>query len=324
MNPMILLDPAMLPYLAALSLAVVLALLSGLSLGVHGSPVASHTHVPHGHLPHVHLPHVHLPHTHVGAGHDSHGQHDQGNWREGAGSPAEAGVLQKALGTGALGHVPLMLVLQALVFLWGLLGIASNLTLAGSGLPLAAFGWLTFAVATVGSLFLTRLLLIPLARFTPPPIETYVSEREDLIGRPAVLAYRIDAGRKGIAHVRDAQGNLHQVMVELAEPATVPAGTELLLVGFTPGSSTFSAMVSPLAAATAASNRGHQPGVGRENQTPVQERRSRAPIHPGRGERTLEDRIAALQEYGERDMKNDPTNPGTAAAEPAADPNTTV
>jgi hypothetical protein len=115
-----------------------------------------------------------------------------------------------------VGRVPLSVLLMALFFAWGFLGVATNVLVRGN----RWFGdepWLlSVPVALLGSVALARGLGRAFGACLPA-METYARGRAALAGRAGEAVLPIDQAF-GLAVVRDARGTSHQVSCR------VPAG----------------------------------------------------------------------------------------------------
>ncbi|WP_439814621.1 OB-fold-containig protein [Zavarzinia sp. CC-PAN008] len=170
-------------FAVALCLVAGLALLEALLLAIAGSSVATWLD---GFLP-----------DHLEVDHDVAGAHGGG------------GVLDWL----GVGHAPLLVVLIAMLTLFGLAGLglqAAALALGGAALPDWAAGLPALAVAAFGTRWLARRL----ARLLPS-VETSAQSVDGLVGARAVLTLgAATAGMPAQAKLRDAHGRTHYVLVE--------------------------------------------------------------------------------------------------------------
>lgn len=134
-----------------------------------------------------------------------------------------------ALSWLGVGRVPLSLIAIVLLLTWGASGFVTNALVR----PLV--GWhaarLSLPVAAVVSLFVTRAIVLFMARFVPLN-ETYALHRGQLVGCVGEALYGINESF-GMAMVRDDRGDLHQVTCRVgAGIDPVPKGTKVTLVAY--------------------------------------------------------------------------------------------
>jgi hypothetical protein len=143
---------------------------------------------------------------------------------------ASSGMLEQVLGWFAVGRVPFLVVVIALLTAFGLIG----LTLQGvlrqlTGYPLPAS--LAAIPAFVGASFTTRWLALQIARIIPKE-ETSAVSRDSFIGRIATVTLgSARSGEPTQGRLIDSHGQTHYVMVEPDRAADVLAeGERVLLV----------------------------------------------------------------------------------------------
>jgi hypothetical protein len=140
-------------------------------------------------------------------------------------------VLSQVLGWFAIGRVPFLVVIIALLTSFGLIGLLlqgmlNNLT--GFMLPAS----LAAIPAFVGASFTTRWLALRIARIIPNA-ETSAVSRDSFIGRVAMITLgSAKAGEPAQAKLTDTHGQTHYVMVEPDQISDVlTEGERILLVG---------------------------------------------------------------------------------------------
>jgi hypothetical protein len=116
-----------------------------------------------------------------------------------------------------VGRVPLSVLLMMLFFAWGFLGVSANALLLQAPRFADAPWQVSVPVALAGCALLGRAAAVFLARWLPTT-ETYARDRAALVGRAGQAILRIDQ-RFGMAAVRDARGNGHQVACRVADGA---------------------------------------------------------------------------------------------------------
>lgn len=120
----------------------------------------------------------------------------------------DVGAIAKAFSIVGVGKVPLSMILISLFFLWGFIGVASNTLFAEMMRP-EVFFWPSFALASVGSVFFTRLIARGLARIMPT-FESYAVSPRQLIGKTADVRYAI-TDCSGTATLYDEYKNFREV-----------------------------------------------------------------------------------------------------------------
>jgi hypothetical protein len=143
---------------------------------------------------------------------------------------SSSGVLDQVLGWFAVGQVPFLVVVIALLTSFGLLGLALQgfLTkLTGYALPASVAAIPAF----VGASFSTRWLALSIARLIPNA-ETSAVSRDSFIGRVATITLgSARSGEPTQAKLTDMHGQAHYVMVEPDHASDVLAeGEHVLLV----------------------------------------------------------------------------------------------
>ncbi len=143
---------------------------------------------------------------------------------------SSSGVLDQVLGWFAVGQVPFLVVVIALLTSFGLLGLALQgfLTkLTGYALPASVAAIPAF----VGASFSTRWLALSIARLIPNA-ETSAVSRDSFIGRVATITLgSARSGEPTQAKLTDTHGQAHYVMVEPDHASDVLAeGEHVLLV----------------------------------------------------------------------------------------------
>lgn len=141
------------------------------------------------------------------------------------------GVLAQVLGWFAVGRVPFLVVVIALLTSFGLIGLALQgvlKQLTGYMLPAS----LAAIPAFVGASFTTRWLALRIARVIPN-VETSAVSRDSFIGRVATITLgSAKAGEPAQAKLTDPHGQTHYVMVEPDRTSDVlTEGERILLVG---------------------------------------------------------------------------------------------
>jgi hypothetical protein len=141
---------------------------------------------------------------------------------------APLGALLRFFGVG---RVPLSVLLMVLFFAWGFLGVSANALLRDSPIGGAEPWQVSLPVALVGSALVGRGASGILARWLPTT-ETYAREKAALVGRPGEAVLRVDE-RFGLAAIRDARGNGHQVACRVYHGAPpIEKGRPLLVAGY--------------------------------------------------------------------------------------------
>lgn len=141
------------------------------------------------------------------------------------------GFLAQVLGWFAVGRVPFLVVIIALLTSFGLLGLALQTVLkqvTGFMLPAS----LAAIPAFVGASFSTRWLALRIARIIPNA-ETSAVSRDSFIGRVAMITLgSARTGEPAQAKLTDMHGQTHYVMVEPDRTSDVlTEGERILLVG---------------------------------------------------------------------------------------------
>lgn len=143
---------------------------------------------------------------------------------------ASSGMLEQVLGWFAVGRVPFLVVVIALLTAFGLIGLILQGVLRQlTGYPLPAS--LAAIPALVGASFATRWLTLQIARIIPKE-ETSAVSRDSFIGRIATVTLgSARSGEPTQGRLVDSHGQTHYVMVEPDRAADVLAeGERVLLV----------------------------------------------------------------------------------------------
>lgn len=143
---------------------------------------------------------------------------------------ASPGMLGQILGWFAVGRVPFLVIVIALLTSFGLIGLAIQAVLkqtSGFALPAG----LAAIPAFVGASFTTRWLALRIARIMPSAETTAVS-RDSFVGRVATITLgSARSGEPTQARITDTHGQAHYVMVEPDRETDVLAeGERVLLV----------------------------------------------------------------------------------------------
>jgi hypothetical protein len=143
---------------------------------------------------------------------------------------SSSGMLDQVLGWFAVGRVPFLVVVIALLTSFGLLGLTLQSVLrqvTGYALPAS----LAAIPALIGASFTTRWLALRIARIIPNA-ETSAVSRDSFIGRIATITLgSARSGEPTQARLADAHGQTHYVMVEPDRTSDVLAeGERVLLV----------------------------------------------------------------------------------------------
>ncbi|MCL6532125.1 MAG: YqiJ family protein [Armatimonadetes bacterium] len=146
------------------------------------------------------------------------------------------------VGTG----IPLTLLLPALMMAWGFAGLTVNHLLE----PLLKIPLLYFPISTVaavGAMILTGRFASFLARKLGIFDETPAPTRQDLIGCSGYAVFTITE-TEGVANIRSRTGDIHRIAcrVQPGHPP-IPAGTQLIVVGYNHDSGDFFVEAHPFA-----------------------------------------------------------------------------
>lgn len=142
-------------------------------------------------------------------GHSLHGEVGTIDSHSGETTAATAapGLFMSTMGFFNIGKVPLSLVAESLLLLFGLIGILLNRLVAEQLGAYEAYHFIAvFAAAAVASVTLVKAFSELMARYFPMS-ESYVASYKALLGRPAVVVSTTIDGAGGRAKVRDAYGN---------------------------------------------------------------------------------------------------------------------
>lgn len=143
---------------------------------------------------------------------------------------ASSGMLEQVLGWFAVGRVPFLVIVIALLTAFGLIGLTLQAVLQQmTGYPLPAS--VAAIPALVGASFTTRWLALRIARIIPKE-ETSAVSRDSFIGRIAnVTLGSARSGEPTQARLTDSHGQTHYVMVEPDRASDVLVeGERVLLV----------------------------------------------------------------------------------------------
>jgi len=135
-----------------------------------------------------------------------------------------------------VGRVPLTLVLCIASLIFGGVGYVSNILLTGAGLDSAHFAWATIPGSFLVMTFLTGGIARVMNRIMPTS-ESYNTTRRDLVGQLGTLVLPTDAAR-GLAQVRDRQGNIFQVECRTEGPE-LKGGQEVLVLEYLDDTETY-------------------------------------------------------------------------------------
>lgn len=187
--------------------------------------------------------------AHGGAAHDAgdaHADtaHDAG---DAADSDHDTSVLKDVLhwfgvGTG----IPLTLLLPALMMAWGFAGLTVNHLLE----PLLKIPMLYFPISAatgLGAMILTGRFASLLAHKLGIFDETPAPTRQDLIGCSGYAVFTITE-TEGVANIRSRTGDIHRVVCRVPPGhPPIPAGTQLIVVGYNHDSGDFFVESHPFA-----------------------------------------------------------------------------
>jgi hypothetical protein len=143
---------------------------------------------------------------------------------------ASSGMLEQVLGWFAVGRVPFLVIVIALLTSFGLVGLTLQAVLRQAmGYPLPAS--LAAIPALVGASFSTRWLALRIARIIPKE-ETSAVSRDSFIGRVATVTLgSARSGEPTQARLTDSHGQTHYVMLEPDRASDVLVeGERVLLV----------------------------------------------------------------------------------------------
>ncbi len=181
-------------------------------------------------------------------------------------------LLIRALSVLGFGKVPMSILMTCLLVLFGASGLIAN-GLFEHVLPFAwgptVYFWPSLALATLASLSLTGTLARGLSRIMPTR-ETYAVTEEDLVGRVGTCVYGIKEGARGVVHVKDESGTLHQVMGRTADGG-IARESEVILIRYHRKGDYYDVATSPLSD-DAANARGRNRAGGVAGREDVQAR----------------------------------------------------
>jgi hypothetical protein len=131
-----------------------------------------------------------------------------------------------------VGRVPVSLLAVVLLLTWGAAGLITNLALR------PRVDWdvarISLSVAAILSVLVTRSVVMLIGRYMPLN-ETSARPLGQLVGRVGQAIYAIDE-RFGMAGVRDAQGDLHQVACRVGDGVPpIDKGSRVKLVAYSAG-----------------------------------------------------------------------------------------
>jgi hypothetical protein len=142
---------------------------------------------------------------------------------------AQGSAAGAALAWLGVGRVPVSLIVIVLLLTWGAAGMIANLWLRPR-VEWAAARY-SLPVAAPVSLLVTRAVVMLIGRYMPLN-ETSARPRGHLVGTVGEAIYAIDE-RFGMAGVRDAQGDLHQVACRVGEGVPpIGKGSRVKLVAY--------------------------------------------------------------------------------------------
>ena len=137
----------------------------------------------------------------------------------------------KFLSILGLGKVPLSFLIMSFCFIWGFSGWASNMVLD----PILRYPWIYFwvslAVASVSTVFLTGELARVLGKVMPST-ETYGVREASFVGRIAEVRFRVTA-ISGTACLYDDYRSLQEVQCRVpSDGEAIPANTRVVLLRY--------------------------------------------------------------------------------------------
>ena len=160
---------------------------------------------------------------------------DKADAPEPSGGPAA-----RALGLLGVGRVPLAIVIQVFLLVWGFSGWAATTILQPLLHEPLLFFWPALLIAAVCAVFATATLARPLARWLPST-ESHAATKHDLTGRIGTVVLPVGTAA-GTVHVRDDRGNLHQIACHVESAPhngvsgsgapTIPKGAEVIVVSY--------------------------------------------------------------------------------------------
>lgn len=141
----------------------------------------------------------------------------------------DAGVFGTTLGWLNVGKVPLLALLILILALFSAFGFAIQSFASSAAQPLPA--WMASGASLVLTLPATRWLSIGIGKLIPKD-ETYVTQKEDFIGRTGVVSLGpVQVGFVARIKIEDQWGNRHFPRVKPAkEGDVIPEGTTVLVV----------------------------------------------------------------------------------------------
>jgi len=126
-------------------------------------------------------------------------------------------------------RAPVTLVLMIMCLSFGIIGLIVNQLLAGLLRP-HWYVWISFAVAAIGSVVVSRTFARTFAKFLPKT-ETYATSRRDCVGQTGSIT-ALMAENEGFAQVYDCHQNLLEVRVRAFGATRFQQGSKILLVDY--------------------------------------------------------------------------------------------
>ena len=165
----------------------------------------------------------------------------------------EGSFLGNALSLLGVGRAPLSLIGSCFMFIWGFAGWASNQFFQSLWPAPALFVWASIGVALFSAIFLTRFIVLGMARLMPLD-ESFAVADSQLVGRRATVRFSV-TNQSGTAQVYDQYGTLHEVPCRLKsddgenneqDMASLPPGTPVVLLEWNRAQKVFRVRVDPL------------------------------------------------------------------------------
>jgi hypothetical protein len=125
----------------------------------------------------------------------------------------EGSFLSNALSLLGVGKAPLSLIGSSFCFIWGFTGWAANQFFQSLWPAPAVFAFASIGVALFSAIFLTRFIVLGLAKLMPLDENFAVSDSQ-LVGRRATVRFSV-TNQSGTAQVYDQYGTLHEVPCRL-------------------------------------------------------------------------------------------------------------
>ena len=193
---------------------------------------------------------------------DADADHDaDGEAGHGAGGSSTSSIFAAMTWLG-IGRVPVSIVLLVLMLSWGVIGFCSNQVLRQRIAEPARIGFISIAVALVGSALVTRVTTRLVATVLPDG-ESYAVRRHELLGSVGKAVSAINASF-GLVAVHDEHGHLFQVPARTrGEGIDIAKGASVRLVAYTAKNRTFHVIQNdPAAAAAEKNNNATRPVAG--------------------------------------------------------------